>query len=466
MKVSYAPDSDDDCLDVEHNSYEQCPSSATCEESDDNALHEILQSSFCDDSEPPGLNTFIQQCMAELLDNNFLESLLNKLDEHGHLNDSMMLLKLLQSGKFPMDNIVFILLLERIHFQKCPNTVGMRYSDRTKLFWTVVYRLCKGSGLKFFSGPKNWGQVVNKECDKSHYDMLCNKKDIVLMADGKLVMKGLKESFLGDVNLFGHEMSPNLDELKSTLESHITYIGRCSQSFKECNYANQYEILLELLQMNTQLLSKICAHNSVQRKKLSNLTNRDASSNIPDKVISACKTEIYTSNMWIRNALKQNVEICKMMASHQNNLHFFSTVEQDNFSNLQNSRFLYDSAYVRKHINSREYPNLIKKYSNEWYKLVKESYVTSDRVFSALGLNGVNAMKMHFKQFVKDEATEEFASKKFYSQSDINSVITINCIITPSILPSCVIFYEEGCTFLDGKNKINMLCSTHTGIIR
>ena len=29
--------------------------------------------------------------------------------------------------------------------------------------------LCKGSGLKFFSGLKNWGQVVNKECDKSHY---------------------------------------------------------------------------------------------------------------------------------------------------------------------------------------------------------------------------------------------------------------------------------------------------------
>ena len=154
------------------------------------------------------------------------------------------------------------------------------------------------------------------------------------------------------------------------------------------------------------------------------------------------------------------------MVSHQNNLHFFSTVEQDNFSNLKNSRFLYDSAYVCKHINSREYPNLIKKYSDEWYKLVKEFYVTSDTVCSALGLNGVNAMKMHFKQFVKDEVTEDFASKKCYSQSDINSLITMNCIVTPSILPSCAIFYEEGCAFLDARNKINMLCSTHTGIIR
>ena len=170
VKVSYASDSDDDSLDVEHNSYEECPSSVTCEQSDDNDSHEKLQSSFCNDIPPPGLNTFVQQCMSELVDNNFLESLLMKLEEHGHLNDFMMLLKLLQSGEFPMDNIVFILLLERIRFQKCTNTVGMRYSDRTKLFWTVVYQLCKGSGLKFFSGPKNWGQVVNKECDKSHYD--------------------------------------------------------------------------------------------------------------------------------------------------------------------------------------------------------------------------------------------------------------------------------------------------------
>ena len=336
MKVSYASDSDDDCLDVEHYSYEEGPSSPTCDDSNENDGHEILPNNLCDDSVPHGENSFVQQCIAELLDNNFLESLLMKLDNHGHLNDFMMLLKLLQSGEFPMDNIVFILLLECIRFKKCPNIVGMRYSDRTKLFWTVVYRLCKGSGLKFFSGPKNWGQVVNKECDKSHYnpsnaklnfavpdekilrvsqngipklvppgkivkclDMLSNKKDIVLMADGKLVMKGLKESFLGDVNLFGHETTHNLAELKSTLESHITYIGRCCESFKGCNYADQYEILLELLQMNTQLLSKIRAHNSVQWKKLSNFTSRDASSNIPDKAISTCKTEIYTSNIWI-----------------------------------------------------------------------------------------------------------------------------------------------------------------------
>ena len=95
VKVSYASDSDDDCLDVEHDSCEQCPSSSTCEESGENYSDEKLQSKLCDDSVPRVENSFVQQCMAELLNNNFLESLVMKLDEHGHLNDFMMLLKLL-----------------------------------------------------------------------------------------------------------------------------------------------------------------------------------------------------------------------------------------------------------------------------------------------------------------------------------------------------------------------------------
>ena len=95
VKVSYASDSKDDCLDVEHDSYEEGPLSPTCDDSDESDWHEILPNNLCDNSVPHGENSFVQKCMAELLDNNFLESLLMKLDDHGHLNDFMMLLKLL-----------------------------------------------------------------------------------------------------------------------------------------------------------------------------------------------------------------------------------------------------------------------------------------------------------------------------------------------------------------------------------
>ena len=111
-----------------------------------------------------------------------------------------------------------------MRFNNCTNTAGMRYGKKSKMFWTIVYRLCKESGLKLFSGSKNWGQVVNKECEKSKYlpdnvkinfavpdekvlcayksglpkvippgkidkcmEMLRNKKDIVLMQTANLL---------------------------------------------------------------------------------------------------------------------------------------------------------------------------------------------------------------------------------------------------------------------------------------
>ena len=128
--------------------------------------------------------------------------------------------------------------------------MSMRYKDVTKTFWSIVCRLCKGSGLKFFGGEKNWGQVVMKQSLKSKHspdlskvnfavpdeeilrdmkkvlpkiippgkikktiDMIAGKKDLILMADGKLVTKGLRNEFSGDVDLYGHETEPNIFEL-------------------------------------------------------------------------------------------------------------------------------------------------------------------------------------------------------------------------------------------------------------
>ena len=69
----------------------------------------------------------------------------------------MKLMRNLSTGAIGMDNIVLILLLERAKFQSCKNTVAMRYSKVTKLFWLIVHRLCKSSGLKFFAGEKKFG---------------------------------------------------------------------------------------------------------------------------------------------------------------------------------------------------------------------------------------------------------------------------------------------------------------------
>ena len=156
-----------------------------------------------------------------------MTEIVDKMWESRNLLDFMNLIRLMQLGKLPADNIVLQLLFDRVIFQTCGNTVSMRYEDVTKTFWLIVYRLCKGSGLKFFGGEKNWGQVVMKHAIESKYspdlskvnfavpdekilrdmkkvlpkiippgkirktiDMIVGKKDLVLMADGKLVTKG------------------------------------------------------------------------------------------------------------------------------------------------------------------------------------------------------------------------------------------------------------------------------------
>ena len=80
----------------------------------------------------------------------------------GICHEFVLLMEQLSSGELPANNIVLLLLLDRVRFQRSGNTVGMRYRKVTKLFWSIVYRLCKGVGLKFFGGEKNWGQVVSK----------------------------------------------------------------------------------------------------------------------------------------------------------------------------------------------------------------------------------------------------------------------------------------------------------------
>ena len=112
---------------------------------------------------------FKEECIRQLKDDVMLRKLVDNLDVEGNLNDFMLLIKQLASGDFPANNIVLLLLLDRVRFQETDNTVGMRYRSVTKLFWSVVYWLCKGVGLKFFGGEKNWGQFVTQSSKKSHY---------------------------------------------------------------------------------------------------------------------------------------------------------------------------------------------------------------------------------------------------------------------------------------------------------
>ena len=167
-EVSSIDSENDECyIDVEH-----C-SSESGNNSDNEQNQSIDMSVFQDDMNetltPAEKEQYSEECIKKLCDADVWKKIVKLLDESNNLRDFMTLIHCLSTGLIPMDNIVFLLLLERAHFGYIKNTVGMRYRGVTKLFWSIVYRLCKSTGLKFFSGSKHWGTVVSKECAKSQY---------------------------------------------------------------------------------------------------------------------------------------------------------------------------------------------------------------------------------------------------------------------------------------------------------
>ena len=190
---------------------------------------------------------------------------------------------------------------------------------------------------------------------------------------------------------------------------------------------------------------RIWTYSLSQKRKLQSFLKWDNSIKNVDKAISACKTNLYTSAIWIKKALKCNLQLCKMMATLQHNLHLFKTSSNLDIHSLHNDCFLYDSNYVSSNVTFTEYPNLIRRYSDLWYELLQESVVSSDTAYNVLGLNEINPSKIHFKQFVKDELFMESQTQVTYSQCELNGLASLCSTIASSLLPSCAVFYEEGC---------------------
>ena len=446
--------------------------------------------------------TFKEKCINMLSDKDFVTKIVNNFKINSDLYDFLNLMTMLSTGEFDVENIIFQLLLERIRFQACSNTTSMRYRNVTKLFWSVVYRLCKGVGVKFFGGEKNWGQVVNKQSLKSHYDpnksklnfavpdekilrevskvlpkiippgkieatlqLLKGKENIIIMADGKLLTKGLKKDFSGDVDLFGHEEQPNLQDLRQYLEKQLEFIASTVENYADSPVEDKFTVVIEIVEIMTELIQKVRTFNLLERSKLNKYIGGNYPTK-PDRAISSCKTNIYTSSIWMRKAININVKLFKFLANYQCNLHTFKTDNKLTLTECANVRILNNSEYVCSEICKDDSPHLVKKYSDEWKELVKESLVTDRTVADSLGLNGTKCMKKFFKNYIMDEGTDEYIDQIHPPDYELHCMATVSCLFMPALMPSCAILYEEGCSFYSGNIHSKLLSTSHTAVIR
>ena len=87
--------------------------------------------------------------------------------------------------------------------------------------------------------------------------------------------------------------------------------------------------------------------------------------------------------------------------------------------------------------------------------------VTCDTAYTALGLRTVKELKRHFRYFVED-----IGQPAGFNQDRYLGIATLSNILIPTLLPSCAVLYEEGCRFMNGRNKTNYLCLARHWIIR
>ena len=235
---------------------------------------------------------YIRHFCRELRNVDFVRKLVQKLYTSCCLQDFMLLVTQIANGQLSPLNIAFLLCLECVKWQSLKSTTQMKYRDITKTFWLVVYQLLKGKGLRFFSGPKNYGQVVSKDTTWGKYDpkkseinfavpderyLRCQDKilgqiippgmiedlfkivqhhqDVVLMADCKWLAKGLKSVRMGDVDLWGHEKPPTLEEKVEKYQTECGHLRNSIQYIPHWPIINCHDDMKFVMQLIT---TKIC----------------------------------------------------------------------------------------------------------------------------------------------------------------------------------------------------------------
>ena len=131
-------------------------------------------SNKCDDDDEQGEDSELLQYLYSML-----PIVLRNLEEVGQKEYFTKFINLIHSGNFPLENICYLLFLDLVDWHSCDTTIRMRYRPETVKFWQIGYRLFHGKFLRFMSGLRSLGQVLDKSSDKGLFDPLESKGNFV-----------------------------------------------------------------------------------------------------------------------------------------------------------------------------------------------------------------------------------------------------------------------------------------------
>ena len=435
-----------------------------------------------------------QKALKLLLDPEVINILIDKLDREKLLEDYMLLVEQLVTGSLPVTNIAVLSALQRAKLQSLKSTSGMKFHPRYKQFFEVAYKIIKGRGIRLLSGSKHRGQciqhrvthgkyppklghinfaipslqVLSKSCvnlpKKIHpgiilstFDLLNKEKQHVISVDGKTISQGLAGKQLGDINLWGYEGPPSLEQAQQHLDFLTTKVQYIADSIDSTLNTDIIAKLRSLLTDITFVIKEARHHRLKQQRKFN--TYKVKCEKNPDLAkkyelaISNMKAYLIRSKNFLTRALVTNKTICGIISEVQLTPYNFSRSDNVDLTHQMNVYRLHDYNTVIKFYDVNRYPHLVKQHTPQWHFLRSQARITASSAHNALCLRTMKLHTEHFNHYVHKvpmkQPSPEVAKKMEYGTSnEISGLATLAAIFMPALLPPCCILYEEGSSFL------------------
>ena len=339
--------------------------------------------------------------------------LIKKMYQCNILDDFLLMLELISRGVLDANNIPLTLAVELAKLMNCESTTGMQYRNDTLDFWLVFYRTCHASGLNLMSGKKNTGDVTGNKSTAGKYDpkigsfnfavpdvktilrhqkhrekcayagiinslfdLVDKMKQFVLEYDAKRIATGLGDNRIGDVNLWGHEGHPSLQECEDNLKHELSVIEILLDVANVPN-TDVFPLLKDLIQNISNRIKKKRYSILGHEKYLQEITimcegNRRLCKKYK-KSIDDTKASIYTLKIWIQDALELNHKICYIMSEINRTNDLYICADRINLNEQGNVKILLYPELIAHKINLDVHTHVVKQRSEKWFQLCKEA---------------------------------------------------------------------------------------------
>ena len=95
----------------------------------------------------------------------------------------------MSNGKFPMQNLSFLLWTEVVQWFNLENTSSVRYMEKPKTFWKFGMRHFGGKFIRFMTGFKNTSDIVFQTARKGQCDP--NNSDVNFAVPSEQILRNV-----------------------------------------------------------------------------------------------------------------------------------------------------------------------------------------------------------------------------------------------------------------------------------